>query len=409
MNLLFIHQNFPGQFRHIAQHFARDPKHRVLAIGRDTCPGMPGINLVKYARHRGSAKETHHYVKTFEDGVIHGQGVVRLLLQLQKKGFVPDVVVGHPGWGETLYVKEVFPHCRLVHLCEFYYHTDGADCGFDPEFPNSMDDRARIRSRNGLHLLNLEQCDAGIAPTEWQRSLFPTAYQPKIRTIHEGINTQVLLPDAQATFQLPATPALPEGKLLRAGDPVVTYVSRNLEPYRGFHSFMRAVPAMLEASPCDIVIVGGDGVSYGSKPRDAANWRERMLKEVKVDPARVHFLGQIPYAQYCRLLQVSAAHVYLTYPFVLSWSMLEAMASGCLIVGSDTAPVREVVKHGHNGLLVDFFDHKAIAATVADALARPREMQELRRRASVEVRRDYSFERGLKGYQDVIGVGGHVS
>ncbi len=405
MNLLFIHQNFPGQFRHIAQHFARDPKHRVVAIGRDTCPGMPGINLVKYARHRGPAKETHHYVKTFEDGVIHGQGVVRLLLQLQKKGFTPDVVVGHPGWGETLYVKEVFPKCRLIHLCEFYYHTEGADCGFDPEFPNSMDDRARIRSRNGLHLLNLEQCDAGIAPTEWQRSLFPAAYQSRIKTIHEGINTQVLMPDAQATFKLPASAALPEGKLLRAGDPVVTYVSRNLEPYRGFHSFMRAVPATLESGPCDIVIVGGDGVSYGSKPKDAVNWRERMLKEVKVDPARVHFLGQIPYAQYCRLLQVSMAHVYLTYPFVLSWSMLEAMASGCLIVGSDTAPVREVVKHGHNGLLVDFFDPRAIAASVADVLARLGETQEMRRRASVEVRRDYSFDKGLKGYQSVIGAG----
>lgn len=398
MNLLFIHQNFPGQFRHLAQYFAKDPKHKVLAIGRDSCPGLEGVHLVTYRRHRPPAKETHQYVKTFEDGVIHGQGVVRLLIGLRNSGFVPDVVVGHPGWGETLYVKEVFPDCRLVHLCEFYYHATGVDCGFDPEFPNSMDDRARILSRNGLHLLNIEQCDAAIAPTEWQRSLFPTVYRPKIEVVHEGIDTALLQPDPAATY------TLPDGRVLKAGDPVVTYVSRNLEPYRGFHTFMRAVPQILRDQHCDIVIAGGDSVSYGPRPKDAPHWREKMLKEVKADPARVHFVGQIPYASYRQLLQVSAAHIYLTYPFVLSWSMLEAMACGCLVVGSRTPPVEEVVRDGENGLLVDFFDAKDIARGVARALADPVSMKPLRETASREVRAKYSVENGLAGYRRVIGL-----
>jgi glycosyltransferase involved in cell wall biosynthesis len=398
MNLLFIHQNFPGQFRHIAQHLARDPKHKVVAIGREGCPGLAGVQLIKYKKHRNSAKETHQYVRIFEDGVLHGQAVLRLLIGLQKSGFVPDVVVGHPGWGETLYIKEVFPKCRLIHLCEFYYLTEGADCGFDPEFPNTMDDRARIRSRNGLHLLNLEQCDAGIAPTHWQKSLFPSAYQSKIEVIHEGINTAALAPDDKASF------ALPGGRVLKVGDPVVTFVSRNLEPYRGFHTFMRAVPVISRQQDCDIVIVGGDGVSYGNKPVGAANWRERMAKEVSVDPARVHFLGQIPYAQYCRLLQVSMAHVYLTYPFVLSWSMLEAMASGCLVIGSDTPPVREVIGHGDNGLLTDFFDTARLESAVAEVLARPAAFSGMRRKASEQVREHYSFERGMRSYGQLIGI-----
>ena len=396
MNLLFIHQNFPGQFRHIALHYAQRPGHRVVAIGRDSCPGMPGIELVKYKKHRHAARETHHYVKTFEEGVIHGQAVLRLLLELKKGGFVPDVVVGHPGWGETLYVKEVFPHCRLIHLCEFYYHTEGTDSGFDPEFPNTLDDRARIRSRNALHLLNLEQCDAGIAPTHWQKDLFPKAFASKITVAHEGIPTALLGPNPLARFKLP------DGTLLHAGGPVVTYVSRNLEPYRGFHTLMRAVPAILKNTSARIVIVGGDSVSYGAPPKDAPNWREKMLREVPVDPSRVHFMGHILYDSYRQLLQVSAAHVYLTYPFVLSWSMLEAMASGCLVVGSATPPVQEVIEHGRNGLLTDFFDAPRVAAVVSEVLEQPSRFADMRAVASREIRESYSVERGLKRYEELI-------
>lgn len=397
MNILFLHQNFPGQFRHIAQHLARQPQHDVRCIGKQGCPGLPGVRLHTYTLHRQPAKEVHHYAKSFEAGILHGQAVLRLLLGLKQQGFVADVVVAHPGWGEAMFVREAFPAARLIHFCEYYYHPTGADAGFDPAFPLTLDDKARIRARNALHLLNLENCDVAIAPTAWQKQLHPAAYQDKIRLIHEGVDTDYLQADASATFELP------NGKVLQPGDPVVTYVARNLEPYRGFHVFMRALPLLLARHPaCDVVIVGGDDVSYGSKPKDAPNWREKMLREVAVDLTRVHCLGKIPYPRYRSLLQCSAAHVYLTYPFVLSWSMLEAMACGCLVIGSNTPPVQEVITDGANGRLVDFFDAAGIAQQVTMALDDPAAGLPLRQAAARLVRERYSIQRGVASYADLI-------
>ena len=399
MKVLFIHQNFPGQFRHIAAHLAKQPDVQVLAIGREQAPGLPGVRMLRYKPHRTASPHTHPYARSFEDGVLHGQQVLRLLLDLKTKGYRPDVIVAHPGWGETLYAKEAFPHVRLIHFCEYYYQTQGADAGFDPEFPLDINGSASIRSRNALHLLNLENCDAAITPTQWQHSLHPAAYRDKIQVIHEGIDTDNLGPNPEATLQLP------NGKVLKAGEPVITYVARNLEPYRGFRSFMRALPLILKQhSTCQVVVVGGDGVSYGSKPKDAPNWRIKMLRENPVDLERVHFLGKVPYATYKKVLQVSAVHVYLTYPFVLSWSLLEAMASGCLIVGSDTAPVREVIREGENGLLADFFQPQQIAERLVATLESPQQFTELRQSASREIER-YSFEKGISAYMKIIGVG----
>ncbi|MDP3845822.1 MAG: glycosyltransferase family 4 protein [Pseudomonas sp.] len=396
MKVLFIHQNFPGQFKHIAQHLAQQPGVEVLAIGRDTAPGLPGVRLLRYKPHRSANAGTHPYVRTFEDAVLHGQEVLRLLLGLKRKGYRPDVIVAHPGWGETLYAKEAFPDTRLIHFCEFYYHSHGADANFDPEFPLDVNDAARIRSRNALHLLNLENCDQAITPTHWQHSLHPAAYRDKIQVIHEGIDTAALGPDPQATLQLP------NGTVLRAGMPIVTYVARNLEPYRGFHSFMRALPQLLKQHPtCQVVIVGGDGVSYGSQPKDAPNWRTKLLAESPLDLNRVHFLGKVPYATYKKVLQVSAAHVYLTYPFVLSWSLLEAMASGCLIIGSDTAPVREVIQHGHNGLLVDFFDSAKLSETLITALNTKSDFSACTQNAWRSAQQ-FSLSQGLNNYQQLI-------
>ncbi|MBY0444126.1 MAG: glycosyltransferase family 4 protein, partial [Burkholderiales bacterium] len=296
-----------------------------------------------------------HYVKPLESGVLAGQAVVEVLLDLKKQGFTPDVVIAHPGWGESLFVKDVFPHARLIHYCEWYYAVEGADAGFDPAYPLSLDDRARIRSKNALQLLALEACDLAIAPTNWQKSRFPTEYQNKIEVIHEGIDTSQAKPDLDARF------ILANGRSLTQQDPVLTYVARNLEPYRGFPQFMRALELVQQQHPTvQTLIVGGDEVSYGSKPKAAANWREKMLAEVNTDPVRTHFLGRLPYQEYLKILQISSAHVYLTYPFVLSWSLLEAMACGCSIIASDTAPVREVIRHGENGMLVDFFDEQLI-------------------------------------------------
>jgi len=217
--------------------------------------------------------------------------------------------------------------------------------------------------------------------------------------VHEGVDAQLMQPDPQARF------TLPNGTVLRRGDPVITYVARNLEPYRGFHVFMRTLPEILQRNPqAQVVIVGGDEVSYGNKPKDTPNWREAMQKEVgeRIDASRVHFTGKLPYLQYRSLLQVSAVHVYLTYPFVLSWSMLEAMSCGCLLVASRTAPVEEVIEHGKNGLLVDFFDQAALVEQVSEALSQPNRFSEIRHQARQTVLQRYTVELGLRGYEELL-------
>ena len=398
MRILFIHQNFPGQFRHIAQAWAARPGWQVLAIGRDTVPGVPGVQCLKYKPHRQTAPKQHPYLRRMEDAVLHGQAVARLLLDLKQQGFTPDAIVAHPGWGETLYAKDVFPQARLIHLCEWFYGAEGSDVGFDPEFPAGFDDHARVRTWNALHLLNLENCDIGVSPTEWQKSRHPAAYQHKIVVAHEGIDTELLGPDPGAQITLKS------GLTLRAGDPVITYVARNVEPYRGFHQFMRALELIQVAhNTCHAVIAGGDSVSYGRRPADANHWREKMLRECKVDESRVHFLGKVPYDQYRKVLQVSAAHVYLSYPFVLSWSMLEAMASGCVVIGSRTAPVQEVIRDRQNGMLVDFTSAQDIADKTLAALASPQLCIGIAARVSEDVNRQFARSAGLASYEALLG------
>ena len=397
VRLLVIHQNFPGQFRHLIAEWARLPGWAVVGLGRDPLPGVPGVQWFRYRLARQPTDKQHRYLRQMENAVLHGQAVARALMALKRKGFVPDVILAHPGWGETLYVKDVFPDARLVHYCEWYYSTRGADVAFDPEFPASVDDRARVRTWNALHALNLENCDAGVSPTRWQHSQHPGVYRDKIAVVHEGIDTELLGPDAAASLSLAG------GLTLKAGDPIITYVARNLEPYRGFHVFMRALEVIQRKHKhCHALIVGGDDVSYGRRPQDAPNWREKMLREVRMDPARTHFLGKLPYETYRKVLQVSAAHIYLTYPFVLSWSMLEAMASGCLVIGSKTAPVEEVIRDGENGLLVDFFGWDAIAMRVLEALETPHTFSPLRAQARDEIRERYCHSKGLEGYRDLL-------
>lgn len=280
--------------------------------------------------------------------------------------------------------------------------ANGPDMGFDPEFLVTLNDRLRVSTWRAHHLLALEQCDVAIAPTQWQKSQFPTTYQPKIQVLHEGVDTELLGPDPQAEL------TLPNGRVLKAGEPVVTYVARNLEPYRGFHVFMRSLPALLASHPtCQVLIVGGDEVSYGRAPKNAKSWREALLREVNIDTSsatgRVHFLGKLPYAQYRRVLQVSVVHVYLTYPFVLSWSLLEALASGCAVVASNTAPVREVIRHGENGLLVDFFDGAQLVNAVCKVLADPSGMQAMRLAAVESVKERFAQAAGTAGYLDLMG------
>jgi glycosyltransferase involved in cell wall biosynthesis len=394
MRLLVLHQNFPGQFGHLVRAWAQRPGWDVRALGRDTAPGLPGFaGLTRYKLARSPHSHQHPYLRSMEAATLHGQAVARVLLDMKRQGFTPDTVLAHPGWGESLFVKEVFPDARLVHYCEWYYNAEGADLGFDPEFPLNFDDRARIRTWNALHALNLTQCDAAVTPTHWQKSRHPEIFHPKITVQHEGIDTEQLGPDPTAWIKTP------NGTVL---DPVVTYVARNLEPYRGFHIFMRALEKLQQRhKTVHALIVGGDDVSYGQRPEDAKHWREKMLREVKLDATRTHFLGKLPRQQYIKVLQVSAAHVYLTYPFVLSWSLLEAMACGANIVASDTAPVREVIRHADNGVLVPFFDVENIACTIAESLSASSERAE-RRDCGIDVAARYSHDAGLRGYGALV-------
>lgn len=397
MRILIVHQNFPGQFRRIAKVWSQQPGWDVLGLGRKTAPGTAGVRWIPYELHRSGLQEQHPYLRQMEDAVLHGQAVARSLLRLKRQGWQPDVIVAHPGWGETLYAKDVFPDVRLVHFCEWFYGTPDSDSGFDSEFPSTLDSQAKLRTWNALHMLNLERCDVGVSPTQWQRSRHPVLYHDKIALAHEGIDTSLLRPDAAAHL------TLPNGHTLRAGEPIITYVARNLEPYRGFHTFMRALEKVQRAHRhCHTVIVGGDEVSYGAAPKGAPNWREKMLSEVQLDPLRTHFLGKLPYDTYRRVLQVSAAHVYLTYPFVLSWSMLEAMASGCLLIGSRTGPVQEVIDDGVNGLLIDFFDTGSMADRIVEALERGRALQPLRDAAHRTVAQRYSLTEGERAFRRLL-------
>lgn len=332
-----------------------------------------------YKPQRRITPGIHHYLRETEAGVLNAQNVARIALDLKNSGFVPDVMLGHNGWGEVWYLKDVFPNTPLIGYFEFFYRHHGADVGFDPNEAAIFDTGPRIRTKNLGNLLALDAIDYGQCPTQWQKSLYPPPYQPKLHVIHEGIDTQQVAPDPHARFKIPNSEIE-----LTTGDEVVTYVARNLEPYRGFPSFMRSLPAVLARRPkAHVLIVGGDETSYGPRLPNGQTFRQQVLSELgsALDMRRVHFLGKVPYSIFVKLLQVSRVHVYLTYPFVLSWSMLEAMSAGCLVVGSRTAPVEEVIRDGENGVLVDFFSPNEIAERVVEALKDSRAFAAIRESA----------------------------
>jgi glycosyltransferase involved in cell wall biosynthesis len=361
----------------------------VVGLGENPGDALPGVQHVRYKAPEPAGKDTHRYIKRFEAAVRRAQTVARAALTLQQRGFNPDLICCHPGWGEGLYLRDIWPAARTLFYFEFYYHSSGADVGFDPPGqPVSVDEACRVRTLNTTHLLSLQTADWGQTPTEWQRSRFPDWARPRISAVHEGVDTTLIKPDPSARF------TLADGRVLAPGDEVVTFIGRGLEPYRGFHTFMQALPAVLRARPnAQVVVVGGDDPHYGSKPQGAASWRVKLLAELQgqLDLSRIHFTGKIPHTELQALYSVSAAHVYLTYPFVLSWSMLEAMASGCLLIGSATAPVQEVIRHGENGVLVDFFNADEIAAAMIHALEKPADYREMRLQARRTVQSRYDL------------------
>ena len=374
MKILFIHQNFPGQFKHLAPTLASNPKHTVVAMAmRDMGVNeWLGVKLISYSSQRGSTPNVHPWASDFETKTLRGEACFRAALKMREAGFYPDIIIAHPGWGESLFIKDVWPNAKLKIYSEFYYHAKGADVGFDPEFEkNDQDIACRVRLKNANNLLHFEIAEAGISPTHWQASTFPEQFRSKITVIHDGIDTDTVTPNINVSLNL--NTANGDRELTKSAE-VITFFNRNLEPLRGYHVFMRALPELLKRRPNALVlIVGGDEVSYSMRPNTEQSWKEIFANEVRPfisdnDWQRVCFLGKVDYPVFVSLLQLSTVHVYLTYPFVLSWSLLEAMSAGCAIVASDTLPLQEVIEHDVNGRLVGFFDTKALTNQVCELL-----------------------------------------
>ena len=402
MNILFIHQNFPGQFKFLAPALVQQG-HRVLAMTmqKTEAKNWQGVELVNYKAARGTTPNVHPWVSDFETKTIRGEACFRAALAMKAGGFTPDVIVAHHGWGESLFLKDVWPSAKLGIYCEFFYPPSGADVGFDPEFPETdPGDVCRLRLKNLNNLLHFEVADAGVSPTQWQASTFPDGFRNKITVIHDGIDTHMVSPNPAVTLNLKKSDG--SDIALSKNDEVITFVNRNLEPYRGYHTFMRALPDLLQARPnARILIVGGNDVSYGARPDKAKygsdHWKDIFIQEVrpKISDAnwqRVHFLGHVPYQYFIPLLQLSSVHVYLTYPFVLSWSLLEAMSAGCAIVASDTMPLREAILQNETGRLVNFFDPAALTREVCSLLDNPSERQRLGSNARAFAQSHYDLQ-----------------
>lgn len=368
MRVLFVHQSFPGQYRHLATALAALPGYEVIGLGEQDLDLLPGVQHVRYPAPEGAGSATHRYLHPMEAAVRRGQAVARAGEALKARGFRPDLVCCHPGWGEGLFLRDVFPDARLLYDFEYHYAARGADLGFGEDGPATLDEAARIRILNANNLLNLDTADWGHTATHWQRSRFPNWAQARMTVQHEGVDTDLARRDPAARF------VLPDGRVLTAADEVITYAARGLEPYRGFPTFMRSLPNILRHRPhAQVVVVGSDTAHYGPGPDGGGSWRDTLQAELgdRLDGARVHFVGPVHHRELLSLFSLSAAHVYLTRPFILSWSLLEAMSCACPIIASATPPVEELVSHGRNGRLVDFHAPDELSAGVVATLEQP--------------------------------------
>lgn len=390
MKLLFVHQNMPGQYRELIQWLAAQGEHQIVFLTqRQKAPQFDGVQTVVYKSHHQAKEDAYGLSRTWENAAGNGFGAVLALRQLVDKGFTPDIVIGHIGWGEMSFFREVLPDTPMIGFFEYYYSVHGGPVGFDPESPVSEHAPFIMHGHNVVPQVNINVVDVAHSPTYWQRDRFPKHFHDKIYVCHDGIRTDKLKPNKKAKVTLGRI-----GRPLTRKDEIVTFMSRNLETTRGYHQFMRAVPKIQRARPnARILVIGGNDVSYGGKNKHPGGLRGQMEAEVGhlIDWDRLHFLGQVPYESYQNIIQISSCHIYLSMPFVLSWSLLESMSMEATIVASDVAPVREAMQHGKTGLLVDFFDPNAIAAQVADVLEKPRDYAEIGPAARQHVIDTYDF------------------
>ena len=370
MKLLFVHQGFPGQYIHILRALDAQGGHQLIGLGiEEAAEELPkSVQYFRYGLAQGNQPGLHPWVQDIETKVIRAEACANAATQIKQQGFTPDLICGHPGWGELLFLKDVWPTTPILTYQEFFYNPRGFDYDFDTELQGipEWNNCAGIRMKTANQLLNLEASSWSVTPTEFQRNSYPESWRNRISVIHDGIDTDTACP-----AQKPKAITLTDGTTLKPGEKIVTFVNRSLEPYRGCHSMIRAIPELQRRVPdVKVLIVGKtSGVSYGAACPNG-EWKDVFLAEIEgdYDPSRVYFAGKVPYHQFIPILQLSQAHVYLTYPFVLSWSLLEAMSCGCAVVGSSTAPVQEIIKHRENGLLVDFFSPLQIAKSIAEVI-----------------------------------------
>lgn len=401
MKYLFIHQNFPGQYLHIVKHLVKNPENEVVFISQAHERGIPGVRSVFYSFSESIPEGLHPALKEIEQGVRRADEVKETATTLKRLGFTPDIIIGHQGWGEMLHLTEVYPDVPILGYFEFYYHIKGLDVDFDPEFP--VDDQlpSRVRIKNTINLLSLTNSGWGQTPTLFQWSIYPEWARKKISVLREGVDLDICKPDPaifHSDFVMGDFVVHPNEKL-------VTYVARGLEPYRGFHIMMRALPRLLrERQDIKVIIVGRDEVSYGASLEGGISWREYYLRklESQLDMSRILFAGQTPYSVFTQLLKRSDAHVYLTYPFVLSWSLREAMATGCAIIASDTAPVKEFIADRTTGILTPFLKPASLTDRILEVLEDQNLAQAIRKAAREEAERSLSMEEYLKNYETLI-------
>ena len=385
MKILFTHRVFPGQFRNLLARLTQDQRNQIkfLAFQLHEAPD-PAVDVIRYQPARKAGESTHPCVMSTEDAVLFGQAAYRAASRLKEQGFYPDVIFGHSGWGPTLYLRDLFPRATFLAYFEWFYRARGSSHGFHPNIPLTPEFEQQIRTKNVPILMDLAAAQAGVTPTHWQRQQFPAEYRHKIEVIHDGVDTEYFSPDPQG-LHLPRL-----GLDLRGKSRIVTYVATGMEPMRGFPEFMKAVSLLQRQSPqCEVVVVGEDRTEYSNPLASGKTYRQLMLECFPFDLSRLHFTGRLSLEEYRQVLRASTVHVYLTFPFILSWSLLEAMACGCVLAGSATPPVQEVIKDGENGLLVDFFDVPALADKIADVLENQPRYAQLREAARETIVRRY--------------------
>jgi glycosyltransferase involved in cell wall biosynthesis len=396
--VLFVHNNFPGQFRDLAETLlARGVP--CCAVRQSHAQGMPSVRSAGYALAKGSTPDIFPFAVRAEADLLRAHGAWRAARALRTEGWDPAVIVAHPGWGETLFLKEVFPDARQAHFAEFFYHPRGADTGFDTEFFQPTEESAlRVRAKNLAMSMAYGEADAIVAPTPFQASVLPKNFRPLARIIHEGIDVDAVRPGPAEPF------AVDEARTIQPGTPVITHVNNNLEPLRGLHVLARALPRLLAEVPdAQVLIIGAETKSaYGGAAPDDQTWKEVCFRGVEVDPARVHFLGRVPHERMLAALRLSTAHVYYTYPFVLSWSLTEAMASGCFVIGSDTLPLRDAIQDGVSGRLLPFFDVGALSQAMIEACRNPGASAQMRAAARKTAEDRFSRAKGRAAWLQLL-------